>query len=203
MARPNAVVIESDSIAKAGELLQAALKPIQITSASIKELTCKYSYEIMAGAGKGDKVKNREGANFIHDDLNNAFQQLNVHMAILDDAFKSVYGDKLPGLDELNNHEITTHFDVTTVKITGQDENYGIIIYGDKIVKHGAIMLESPKIKSTDGYIFFAELREAVELVMDEVYEYMNGKAAPKMEQGSLDFPDKKDDGDDEFNNPM
>lgn len=202
MGKTKALVIEGDSIKKAEDLLQQALKPIQITSASVKELMCRYSYEIMSGPGKGDKVKNREGANLIHDDLSNALQKLNVHMAILDDAFKSVFGEKLPGLDELDEHEITTYFDVTAVKITGQDENYGIILYGDKIVKHGAIMLESPKIKSTDGYIFFAELREAVELVMDEVYEYMNGKAAPKMEQGSLEFPDAKG-GDDDFNNPM
>lgn len=62
-------------------------KPFIILNAKIKEGICEYSYEINSGPCEGDQIKGRRGINMIHDDLANCFKELNVHLAILDDAF--------------------------------------------------------------------------------------------------------------------
>lgn len=186
---------------KLGEIMT---KPAIITNAIIKEEQCNYGYEIMTGPCKGDKVPNRKGSALVHEDMNNAFAEMDKHLAYIDDAFS--FMKKAPGnIDELAKYdEIIGNFKVVGFKVNGSDENEGFILIGDKYVNLGSIGLETPKISKSSGYQFFDELQETVENCRTEVEAYMNGKCTPKMEQGSLDFDMAgADGGGNEFDNPI
>ena len=114
-------------------------KPFIILNAKIKEGICEYSYEIYSGPCEGDQIKGRRGINMIHDDLANCFKELNVHLAILDDAFTG------KTLSEFENSDSEGLFSVYGFKVTGTEENEGYVLQGEKWVKHGNISLESPK----------------------------------------------------------
>ncbi len=195
MARKDKTIVVSEDV---NEAIQAALKPVAITNAAIKEGLCNYGYEILTGAGKGDKIPNRKGSNLVHEDMNTAFSNLNVHLAVLDDAFKFIKTVKT--LDDMAAHDVTELFRVTGIKVQGSDENEGYILIGEKYVDMGSISLESPKITATSGYKHFDELKESIESVIYEVEQYMEGKAAPKLEQGSLYFETQSGA---EFDNPV
>lgn len=200
MSKVNSLTISADSVGEALEKMNGLLKPIQITSATIKDGMCNYGYEILSGPGKGDKIPTRKGSAVVHDDMSEAFRLLNVHLAIIDDAFKYISKKSLT-LDQLQDHEIAEGFGVTGIKISGSDENEGIILIGYKDVTTGIISLESPKISATSGYAFYDELKEAIDKVIMEVEDYMNGKAAAKEEMPELPFPTEGDG--DEFDNPI
>ncbi|RYZ52901.1 MAG: hypothetical protein EOP49_08510 [Sphingobacteriales bacterium] len=191
---------KSKAIAKTDEVEE--IKPYIISSAIIKEALCNYGYEIKTGPGSGDKIPNRKGSAIVHDDMFTAFKGLTVHLAIIDDAFKYVQEDLQP-IDFYDNHEVAGLFSITGFKVTGNDENEGFILIGEKWVKHGSIGLETPKIHKGSNYPFFEELLEAVTLCRDEVEAYMNGKAAPVAEQLALDLPSGSDENDTDFDNPM
>src|SRR5690606_13669672 len=46
----------------------------------------------------------------------------------------------------------------------------------------------------TDGYKYDNYLRETLDVLIQEVHEYMDGKQAPRSEVGTLDFGDEDDD---------
>lgn len=195
----NTITINADNVSEA---LDAFIqKPIEITNASIKELLCNYGYEIKTGPCAGDKIPTRKGSAEVHDDMVDAFSDLNVHLAVIDDAFQYVF-DELHSLDELKDHDVTGRFTVTGFKISGTQENEGYILMGEKYVSHGNIGLETPKITSGLSYPFFDKLKEGVEKARVEVEAYMNGKAAAKVEQGEFDFPEGQED-DNGFDNPI
>ena len=202
-----AVTIDGNTISGTAESINELLnkateainKPYLITSASIKEELCNYSYEINTGLCAGDKVT-RKGSAIVHHDMLEAFTQLDCHLANLDDAFTSL-AIKPNSLDEMMGHDLTHNFTVTGFKVQGTDENEGFVLIGDKWVSHGTIGLETPKISKSSAYAYFDELKEAIEKCRYEVEQYMNGKAVPKTEQGELPFPDKAEDTD--FDNPM
>lgn len=178
------------------------VKPVTITEAVIKEELCNYKYEINQGPGSGDKVT-RKGSQLVHEDMDAAFEKLNKHLAHLDDAFVNMKKKPLT-LSELESHEETiSNFKVTGVKISGSDENEGFILLGDKYVSQGTIALETPKISASSGYTFFDDLKQEVESCQVEVEAYMNGKAAPKMEQGELEFNATGGDDVNHFENPQ
>lgn len=161
-------------------------KPILIKDASISDGFCNYSYEIVSGIGLGDTVK-RKGSSVVHDDLINAINALNVHLAITDDAFK-YKGIEVNSIDEVAEHEVRQNYHVTGIKISGGAEDESVVLIGSKWVSYGSIGLETPKIKETGVYPFKQELFEALDLVREEVYEYMMGKTAPKFEQAEMTF---------------
>lgn len=183
MSKPK-VKVEGNTISGTaeaiGDLLAKAIpKPYEITSASIKESLCNYGYEIKTGPTAGDKIPTRKGSAIIHEDMNKAFEALNVHLAIIDDAFRYVFKE-LPALGDLQAHDIRGGFTVTGFKINGSEEDEGFVLLGDKWVTYGIMASDTPKISKSSGYKFFNELKEAVENARTEVELYMNGKAAPK-----------------------
>lgn len=200
MSKKSTVIINGDSVGDLDVLLAEAAKPIIITSATIKDEFCNYGYEINTGPTAGDQIPTRKGKSIVHEDMIEAFGALRVHLAILDDGFKDL--PKAPKtLDDMKDHEMAGRFMITGFKISGSDENEGYTLIGEKWVSHGSIKLESPKIKENSKYDYFDDLQEAITNARYEVEQYMNGKAAPKLEQGSIDFPDQSDDTD--FDNPM
>lgn len=171
----------TDALNKVTEKLKASYeqKPYQIMSASIKEQKCNYGYEIKTGPTAGDKIPTRKGEAIIHDDMDNAFYELKVFLAIADDAFKHVFTE-LPELDELKTHEITQEFTVTGFKVQGNEEDEGYSLVGEKYVSLGILGVDTPKINHSSNYKFFEELKDAVSNARNEVELYMNGKSAPK-----------------------
>lgn len=199
------ISISAESFSVAAEKLSKMItgdenRPIEITNATIKEELCNYGYEIVKGPGTGDKITSRKGSAIVHEDMIEAFAAMNVHLAIIDDAFKFP-GSNLETLDEYQNHELTALFNIHGIKIVGTDENEGYILQGAKFVTTGSISLETPKITKVSGYTFFEELHEAISAARNEVYLYMNGKSAPKMEQAEMQFTGS-DDSDGAFDNP-
>lgn len=180
----NTLTIEADSISDALDVL----KPYEITSASIKEQKCNYGYEIKTGPTKGDKIPTRKGEAIIHDDMSEAFKALKVHLAIADDAFKHVFGE-LPPLNELIVHEITNEFTVNGFKTTGQEEDEGYFLIGDKYVSIGVMDVSTPKITAGSNYPYFQELRDAISAARNEVEEYMNGKNGEEDDDRQLQIP--------------
>jgi hypothetical protein len=185
-------------INKALQGLEEIIKPVLITKASIKEDLCFYDYEINEGPCKGDKL-GRKGSLIIHDDLKVAMEKLACFIADIDGAFFHV--DKPSTMFDLENHQYTGEYYATGVKIVGTDDNEGYILIGGKWVSHGAIGLETPKIGKASNYIFFDELKAAIDLVRNEVIEYMNGKCAPHLVQAEMEF--KAEEKDDSFDKPM
>lgn len=197
MGKKHIITINSDSIGDAINKLNdmAAKKPFIITNAKIKEGICEYGYEINDGPCTGDRISGRKGSNLVHDDMGNSFDELNVHLAILDDHFKNI---SITDFDSMK--ENSGLYRIIGFKITGSDDNEGFILIGEKYVSHGHVSFETPKITKGSSYSYWEELCKSMESARTEVELYMNGKMAPKYEQGTLDMPDQ-DNG--EFNKPM
>jgi hypothetical protein len=186
------------NLKKVDDIIEAIIKPVLITKASIKEALCNYDYEINQGPCKGDKL-GRKGSLIIHDDLQISIEKLNCFIADIDGAFNHV--EKPNTLFALESHEFTSEYHASGIKIVGTDENEGYILVGDKWVSHGSISLETPKITKASNYMFFDELKEAIEVVRNEVMLYMDGKCAPHLVQNELPFNPNEDNG--EFDKPM
>lgn len=183
-----------DALKNAADSL--AEKPIEIISASIKEGMCNYGYEIKTGVGAGDKIPTRKGSNLVHDDLYKAFFNLTIHLSIIDEVIELSGSETI---DDLMDDQVSSGFSIIGFKVTGNEENEGFVLIGDKTVRHGVITLETPKISLSSAYPFFEELKASVNNARHEVELYMNGKCALKNDEPELPFPE---DGD-EFNNPM
>ncbi len=169
-------------------------KTINITSASLKDLFCNYTYEFTKGIGAGDNV-NRKGAAIIHDDLKAVFKKFHPHLAVI---CEEIDKDDISDIEDIEDfddekhkegsleHRVS-HFSVSAVILDGTGENESVRIIGSKRLSTGDyVELKSPKTLFSGGYQFVDELRVAVDDLLNEVEEYMNGKAAPKMVQGEL-----------------
>jgi hypothetical protein len=152
-------------------------KDVLITGAVIKDDYCHYSYDVNKGVGLGD-VHNVKGTGIIEDDMKDAFQKMNVHLAIVDDVFKHSKIEILK-LDPYHNHEFASLYRVNGFKTKGTDESMSIILMGTKYLTSGGHMeLVSPKIPldQISSYPFWKELKAALEDVQEEVELYRNGK---------------------------
>lgn len=192
MARKKIVINEEDIANKMDELVQD-VKPYTIVSAVIKEDLCNYGYEIKNGVCSGDKIPTRKGSKVIHNDMRDAFRKLNVHLAFIDDAFKSVV---VESIEDASEYELVSNYSVTGFKVAGNEENEGFIISGEKWVTHGSISLnDMPKITRATNYRFYDDLKDAIEHAIIEVEAYMNGKSGEvESEQGEFDFKDEPED---------
>lgn len=183
----------------------AKKKDVQITKASLVDGRCLYGYEIIAKVGNGDEI-NRKGKALVHDDMTTAFSKLDVHLAVIDDAYKAA-GVEISELNEEHeSDDITYKFSCSGFKMNGSEENGSVILYGTKTVSVGGIIkIETPKIHlDMSSYPWVEQLKEAVENAREEVRMYMDGKAAP-VEEGNKDqlkMPfDENDGNDDDFDN--
>lgn len=151
-------------------------KLFKITKASITDDFCNYSFEITDGIGIGD-THSVKGKGIIHDDLREAFNQLNVHLGVIDDAFEN---EEFSTTRDLINKETTSLYHVTGLDIKGTEGNESIIITGTKYVNSIASRndIKTSKVSLMDlsAYKNIEELREDVENVRSEVELYKAGK---------------------------
>jgi hypothetical protein len=173
-------------------------KQIEIKSALLKDMSCNYSYELLHGLTKGDELT-RKGVHIVHDDMFEAFKQLDVFLAHVDGVFQ--WSNNQTPIQELEEHEDLENFKVSAFKITGTDENKSVILTGTKEVSIGTINFSTPKIKiDNSNYLYVEELQQRLKIVVEQVEAYMDGKTAPQFDQLAIEFPED-DQADDDFEN--
>ncbi len=152
---------------------------IEIKKAKIKNrIFLAYEY-----IQKDHDVENKNSTSSdapIHDDLQNAFNELIPHLVLICEE------EKLKNL-ELTD-KLVTKYKVTGFAIAGSAENEGVVISGHKILESEKVVnFNTPFISFGDeDYAYIKELSQSVERIKDEVLEYMEGKQAPKPKQMSL-----------------
>lgn len=161
-------------------------KDIEIKGAALKDHQCTYSYELLTGKTRGDEVT-RKGVHLIHEDLDKAFQELDIFAMHIDDYFKNDLdvNNQTP-LAKLEEHGDLSRYTVTSFKITGIDENRAVVLTCRKSLMAGVVSYALPKIKLEGSYLYIEELKERLRIALNEVEAYMNGKSAPKYEQLDL-----------------
>lgn len=151
---------------------------IRITDAKTKDHYANCGFEITEGIGKGGTGTFKGKGLIVKADLLNAFADLNVHLASLDDAFKSA-GVSEDELSELVSHELTGKYTVVGFKLTGSEEDLKVSLIGDKYISSslGRMYVETPAIPlEGSSYAHSHDLHEAIAKVRDEVEQYKNGK---------------------------
>lgn len=164
----------------------------EITKAEIRSrIFLKWDYEEHEN-GRITKLKASADAP-IHEDLNNAFQALLPHFLLLTEMKKKPEIIKSLDLSEIPE----TLQKKYTIKGFSVDDNKGDLyytIYGSKILNNGKIVsFQTPRTNrgasEEDMYEFFDKLEEKIEVIKEEVLEYMNGKQAA-VNQTAMDFAD-------------
>lgn len=154
------------------------VKPFIITAAVIKDGFCNYSFEEKTGVNAGDS-HNVKGMGIVDDDMIEAFQKLNVHLACLDDIFKHSELE-ISDIDKEHNNELVALYEVTGFSIKGSEDAESIILIGSKgITASGErIEIKTPKIPldSLSSYVWWKELKEASDECRMEVELYKGGK---------------------------
>lgn len=161
--------------------------PGDIVFVSVKLVDGFCNYQYILKGGKADGFKHVvDGKGIITDDFRNAFQLLNVHLAIIDDVFKHNSID-ITNLNVMHAHELTYDYHVTGFKISGGEENPNVVLLGNKYLSSSDRMeLTSPKksLDATSSYKWFAELAAALESCKEEALLYHDG---------NYTLPDKKE----------
>ncbi|MES2395636.1 MAG: hypothetical protein V4549_06520 [Bacteroidota bacterium] len=165
-------------------------KPFKIMSASIVDDFCNYAFEIKSGVGIGDR-HTVKGNGIVDQDMKDAFERLNVHLAAIDDVFKHS-GIEVSNIDKLRPHVLTGDYEVTGFKIFALGENEAIVLIGHKHVScSGERMdLQTPKIPldNLSSYQWYNELKEAADEARLEVELYKGGKCT-KVEESDEEDP--------------
>lgn len=125
----------------------------------------------------------------VHPDLLNSLKSLCIHLGLICDFLDTKDIKKIEKYDE----SLIDKFRVTGISIGGSDGEEGVVLTGQKINKKGmAVILNSPFTRFEESpdtaYKFVDDLREKVDVVIEEVKAYMNGSKVGEEKQGKLDF---------------
>jgi len=167
---------------------------IDIRAGSISNgLFCNYNYIHTVAAETSFKHK-VTGGSAIHPDLWEAMRALDRHLpAICEELEFPEFPEFIKYIPDIHGEDSQEYkisrFRVTGFQIDGEGEKLGYILIGDKTLKSGdRLKLETPKIKEGYGYRFFTDLFLAIEVLQQEVFNYMHGKQAPKAVQTEMEF---------------
>ena len=170
---------------------------IEIRKATITSgIFLAYEYNIQEN-NVSNKNKTQSTAP-IHDDLRNAFKKLIPHFILLTEELPE---DKMKGIIEIDlqlPEDIEKKYQVNAFSLSGSEDNQSITITGFKVLSNDRIVsFSSPSQKlyedRVEGYKFTDELRDALEHLVSEVQEYMDGKQAPKTNVGTFNFPEDEE----------
>jgi len=129
-----------------------------------------------------------------HADLINAFDRLDVHLALIAEFIDR---GKAKTIDKLREN-LNDLFSVTGFTVKSDDEIKSVVLTGHKTLSTGKVLifntpLVSESDEEEDNYFFFQDLRQCIEICQTELQNYLfNGKTAPDS-QLELSFDDKKD----------
>jgi len=159
---------------------EAEEQVVEIVAAEIKDDLLDYSFDIVQGIGVGDNAKIK-GKGVIDEELRYAFAELNVHLACIDDAFKSM---KDKEFKEIKTHERTTLYQVKGFKIKGGADDLSVILIGSKHVSASGdrMNLETPRIPvdNSSSYKWYRQLKAVIKTCREEVEAYRCGKCTPQ-----------------------
>jgi hypothetical protein len=154
---------------------------VSIISAQLKDGICNYAFEIIEGVGQG-ATHTVKGPGIVKDSLQDVFAKFNVHLAVIDDAFKTA-GEEVLDIDTLHGHQLTGFYHVTGFSIKGSSENERIVLQGNKYVSTagGRMELKSPPIPldNLSSYKWYNELKELTSNARSEVKAYNDGNYTP------------------------
>lgn len=183
MAKRNNRVIEIDatetSIGEvADKLKRLSGRPYDIMGAQLKDGYCNYDVKVVLGQMNGER-STVNGPLIVSQDLREAFRRLNVHLAIIDQAFAHAKED-VQNIAGARPHELVYEYMVDAIKIKGADERIKVSIAGTKALStvSGRMKCETPYILLDAGtdYKWYNELLEDVENLRREVELYREGK---------------------------
>lgn len=151
----------------------------------------KWSYE-QSENGRKTKI-NASADAVIHYDLGEAMEALVPHFVLLTEMKKKPDVAKQIDLKELSE-DLGSKYKVTAISI---DDNKGDMIYrisGYKILHTGKVVhFETPRVKREssieDAYEFFDNMVQQIEVIQEEVLQFMNGKEGTSS-QTTMDFDD-------------
>lgn len=140
----------------------------------------------------------------VHNDLIKAFEELNIHLAIIceeidaptDKKFKELKSSlqKYRETEDKNLFgekvlEKVATFSANHFKVSGTGENTGCVIGGNKqLTNFKNVGLLTPHTRYEDDYKFGSELAEAISLIDYEIHQFiLHGKQAPEAQQ-SIEF---------------
>ena len=182
----------------------------EVTEATIKDMLCNYSITITGDVNHGNRNK-ITGSGVVDKDMLAAMARFNVHLACLDDAFKTagiqnthegitefnVDGNIIGNIDGLRPHSLTHNYVVTGFKIKGGTGNESVILVGTKYVSMAGdhMELQTPKIplNQSSSYTWHNELSEVCELIREEVALYREGKYTEKEEREQKHVPNQQE----------
>jgi hypothetical protein len=164
------------------KLLGGTERGYEITAATIKDMLCNYELTVTGEENHGDKMK-VTGSGIVDQDMLAAMAKLNVHLACLDDAFKTA-GVEILDIDKMRGHELTANYTVTGFKVKGGTGNESLILIGHKYISLAGDHMEltTPKIplSQSSSYTWHNELSDVCELIREEVSLYREGKYTEK-----------------------
>lgn len=184
-------------------------KAIEVRSGKLSGIFCHYEYLHTVAENTKNKIKNDSEVP-MHDDLLAAFQQLNVHLAVIceeilhaeiSDIDNLPVYDTDPDLTDADQDPLAARlnrFSVTAFQLSGTGENEGVILIGSKRLSTGELVeLKTPVVRWKSEYAFTNELHIAVFDLITEIEEYNAGKQAPQrqmeMDFGGNGFEDGED----------
>ena len=169
---------------------------IQKVKIKNNQLTAEYTEKFVEANYKNNILK--ESEQFIHPDLLYALNRLKPHVVKICEMHEATLVNVAnPSDDDLN--EKLKNIIVTGYSKGGNDESAGVSIQAQKLLKSGQILnLSVPFTKyedeSGDGYLYGAELKEAIGRFSYEVDAYLfEGKYGIKQESFDFDTPEESD----------
>ncbi len=165
---------------------------IEITSVEVvSRIFLKWNYQTTS-EGRVTKIK-ASADSPIHEDLQEALQALVPHFVLITEMKKKQDVVKAIDLKHLPE-ELLKKYKVTGVTIEDKKGDISYTILGYKILNTGkTVAFPTPKIRTSasedEAYEFLTKLEEQIEVIKEEVLEYMDGKEASR-EQTAMDFGD-------------
>lgn len=172
---------------KGMEAIEAILKPLEFTAATINDDFCNYTYKIKVGIGAGNS-HNVKGSIIIHDDLKNAMEKLDKHLACVDLVYK-LSGTEFDDINQVENMELTAMYAVHGFAISGGEDNLSVVLSGDKRLTLGRVKFKTPKVEMSENssYQWHEDLLQCIEHVRKEVQLYHEGKCTKEIEANDPD----------------
>lgn len=170
---------------------------IKITKAEIKNRIFLKYWFIKSFGFKTNK-NNTDSDAPIHPDLQQAFNNLIPHLALITEQVKKPDVVNVIDLKEDTPEELEKRFSIKSFEVSGSIDDESIKISGHRILKNGKrVAIETPitkrPTKDGDGYEFFDELVEKIEILKEEVFQYMEGKQAESNQTNMFDQDEAED----------
>lgn len=167
----------------------------EIVKAAIKNDRCEVTYKESFNEANYTNEVSKKSSQIVHADMRKAYSRLILHLIVACEQ------PEAGQINDENIHELDleqfNNYVVTGYSIGGSDENSGVTIIGQKLLKSGQVLnLISPFIKFEDleAYPLAGELFNDVAGCNYEVEEYLfNGKWGIKQEEIDFDAPAESD----------